>query len=79
MMNDNGKWFSEPNAGGVALSSSTGETYHVWQFGHKWECECVQYRALRKHCKHISALKLAVRTGKRGALLSFFNNDNGEV
>jgi hypothetical protein len=38
----------------------------------------VQYRALRKHCKHISALKLAVRTGKRGVLLSFFNNDNGE-
>ena len=67
-------WFSEPNAGGIAVSKSTGEVYHVWQFGHKWECECVQYRALRKYCKHISLLKTAVRSNKAGALLHFFNN-----
>jgi predicted nucleic acid-binding Zn finger protein len=66
--------FSEPTAGYIAISSSTGDTYHVWQFGTAYECECVQFRALRKHCKHIAALKVAVKTGKSAGLRLFFNN-----
>ncbi len=67
--------FSEPTAGGIAISSSTGDTYHVWQFGSFYECECAQFRALGKHCKHIAALKSAVKTRKAGGLRMFFSND----
>lgn len=67
--------FSEPSAGGVAISKSTGEAYHIWQFGKdKWECECAAYRVFRKPCKHIGLLKAAVRSGKAGTLLHFFKS-----
>jgi hypothetical protein len=70
----NPKSFSEPTAGGVAVSSRTGDTYYVWQFGTFFECECAQFRALRKQCKHISSLKAAVKNdNKAGAMLMFFN------
>lgn len=66
--------YSEPTAGYVATSSSTGDTYHVWQFGTAFECECAQFRALGKHCKHIAALKAAVKSRKSAGLRLFFNN-----
>lgn len=69
----NPKSFSEPTAGGVAVSSRTGDTYYVWQFGTHFECECAQYRALRKQCKHISMLKVAVKNDNKAGMLMFFN------
>lgn len=66
-------YFSEPSAGGVAISTSTGEGYMVWQFGQKWECECAAYRVFHKPCKHIGMLKAAVKTNKAGKLVNFFN------
>ena len=66
--------FSEPSAGGVAISKSTGVAYQIWKFGKdKWECECAAYRVWHKPCKHIGLLKTAVRSNKAGTLLHFFN------
>jgi hypothetical protein len=70
--------YSEPSAGGVAISSRTGDAYSIWQFGSHYECECAQYRALGKHCKHIGLLKAAIRTNKAGELRNFFNYNKKE-
>ena len=65
--------YSEPTAGYIAISSSTDNTYHVWQFGTTYECECAQFRIRGKHCKHIATLKAAIKTRKTAGLRLFFN------
>lgn len=65
--------FSEPSAGCVVVSSSTGDIYHVWQFGSEYECECAQYRAIGKHCKHIGKLKAAIKSNNAAGERFFFN------
>jgi hypothetical protein len=75
MIKPNPSSFSEPTAGCVVISSSTGDAYHVWQFGSKFECECAQYRALNKHCKHISKLKAAIKNNNAANERLFFNSN----
>lgn len=67
--------FSEPTAGCVVISSSTGDAYHVWQFGSQFECECAQYRALGKYCKHIGKLKAAIKSNNAAGERLFFNSN----
>lgn len=70
--------YSEPTAGCVVISSSTGDTYCVWQFGSQFECECAQYRALGKYCKHISKLKAAIKSNNAAGERLFFNSNKKE-
>lgn len=67
----------EPMAGGVVEASNSWDVYHVWHFKgarRDWECECTVYRTMGKSCKHISAVKQTVRTGKKQpGVISFFN------
>ena len=66
----------EPNAGGVVTSSNGWDAYMVWSFGQKrnpWECECASFRTRGVECKHISAVKVSVKTGKaQPGVVSFF-------
>lgn len=68
----------EPTAGCVVISSSTGDAYYVWQFGSQFECECAQYRALRKYCKHISKLKAAIKSNNAAGERLFFDYNKKE-
>lgn len=70
--------YSEPSAGCVVISSSTGDAYCVWQFGSQFECECAQYRALGKHCKHISKLKAAIKSNNAAGERLFFDSNKKE-
>lgn len=68
--------FSEPDAGGTVAASDGVSVYEVWQFKgsrKEWECTCTGYRTLNKQCKHISAVRDAVRSGKKSpGVISFF-------
>ena len=68
--------FSEPNAGGTVAASDGVSVYEVWQFKgsrKEWECTCTGYRTLNKQCKHISAVRDSVRSGKKSPnVISFF-------
>jgi hypothetical protein len=68
--------FSEPDAGGTVEASDGVSVYEVWQFKgsrKEWECTCTGYRTLNKECKHISAVRDAVRSGKKTPkVISFF-------
>jgi len=62
--------FSEPTAGGTVAGSDGVTVYEVWQFKgsrREWECTCTGYRTFGKPCKHISAVRDAVKSGKRGS------------
>jgi len=67
----------EPTAGGVVEASNGWDVYHVWHFKgarRDWECECAVFRTMGRPCKHISAVKQTVRTGKKQpGVLNFFN------
>jgi hypothetical protein len=68
--------FSEPTAGGTVEGSDGVTVYEVWQFKgsrKEWECTCTGFRTLNKQCKHISAVRDAVRSGKKSPnVISFF-------
>ena len=68
--------FSEPDAGGTVAASDGVGVYEVWQVKgsrKEWECTCTRYRTLNKQCKHISAVRDAVRSGKKTPnVISFF-------
>jgi len=70
--------FSEPTAGGTVAASDGINVYEVWQFKgsrREWECTCTGYRTLNKQCKHISAIRDSVKSGKKqSGVINFFNN-----
>jgi len=70
--------FSEPTAGGVVAASDGITFYEVWHFEgarKDWECTCTGYRTLHKQCKHISAVRDSVKSGKKQVnVINFFSN-----
>jgi hypothetical protein len=70
--------FSEPTAGGTVAASDGINVYEVWQFKgarKEWECTCTAYRSLNKQCKHITAIRDTVKSGKKSSsVINFFNN-----